>query len=151
MGGSGWWCRMCPPRICQVFSILSFFWYRCPTFFPFFLKVRPYSYAYLVSYLDVRTRSSPCTSIVRVWSYGRSGATVHFFLFPYLYLFASTQVSRHNTLPPSSSVESNETPRSHIANQTKTMKTFCEVCTAAPASLVCCADDAVMCGTCDQR
>mmetsp|Transcript_10896 Transcript_10896/g.26654 ORF Transcript_10896/g.26654 Transcript_10896/m.26654 type:complete len:243 (-) Transcript_10896:1388-2116(-) len=29
------------------------------------------------------------------------------------------------------------------------MKTFCEVCTAAPASLVCCADDAVMCGTCD--
>eukprot|EP00227_Mantoniella_beaufortii_P007838 CAMPEP_0197574854 /NCGR_PEP_ID=MMETSP1326-20131121/446_1 /TAXON_ID=1155430 /ORGANISM="Genus nov. species nov., Strain RCC2288" /LENGTH=268 /DNA_ID=CAMNT_0043137511 /DNA_START=79 /DNA_END=885 /DNA_ORIENTATION=- len=29
------------------------------------------------------------------------------------------------------------------------MKTFCEVCTAAPATLVCCADDAVMCGTCD--
>jgi hypothetical protein len=29
------------------------------------------------------------------------------------------------------------------------MKTFCEVCTAAPATLVCCADDAVMCGSCD--
>ena len=31
------------------------------------------------------------------------------------------------------------------------MKTFCEVCTANPATLVCCADDAVMCGSCDQR
>ena len=31
------------------------------------------------------------------------------------------------------------------------MKTFCELCTAAPATLVCCADDAVMCGTCDER
>lgn len=31
------------------------------------------------------------------------------------------------------------------------MKTFCEVCTANPATLVCVADDAVMCSTCDQR
>ena len=31
------------------------------------------------------------------------------------------------------------------------MKTFCEVCTTNPATLVCCADDAVMCGSCDQR
>jgi len=31
------------------------------------------------------------------------------------------------------------------------MKTFCEVCTANPATVVCCADDAVMCSTCDQR
>ena len=31
------------------------------------------------------------------------------------------------------------------------MKTFCEVCTTNPAALVCCADDAVMCGSCDQR
>jgi hypothetical protein len=31
------------------------------------------------------------------------------------------------------------------------MKTFCEVCTANPATLFCCADDAVMCGSCDQR
>lgn len=30
------------------------------------------------------------------------------------------------------------------------MKTFCEVCTANPAVLVCCADDAVMCGPCEQ-
>jgi len=30
------------------------------------------------------------------------------------------------------------------------MKTFCEVCTANPAVMVCCADDAVMCGSCDQ-
>ena len=31
------------------------------------------------------------------------------------------------------------------------MKTFCEVCTTNPAALVCCADDAVMCGSCDER
>ena len=31
------------------------------------------------------------------------------------------------------------------------MKTFCEVCTANPATLVCLADDAVMCDTCDKR
>ena len=31
------------------------------------------------------------------------------------------------------------------------MKTFCEVCTANLATVVCCADDAVMCSTCDQR
>ena len=31
------------------------------------------------------------------------------------------------------------------------MKTFCEVCTVNPATVVCCADDAVMCSTCDQR
>ena len=31
------------------------------------------------------------------------------------------------------------------------MKTFCEVCTTNPAALVCCADDEVMCGSCDER
>ena len=31
------------------------------------------------------------------------------------------------------------------------MKTFCEVCTSVPATLVCCADDALMCASCDER
>merc|ERR1712100_937263 len=38
-----------------------------------------------------------------------------------------------------------QTP-SNLAN----MNTFCEVCTTNPAALVCCADDAVMCGSCDE-
>jgi hypothetical protein len=32
-----------------------------------------------------------------------------------------------------------------------TMRTVCEVCTSAPASRMCVADDALLCGTCDDR
>ena len=41
--------------------------------------------------------------------------------------------------------------RLHLPPDAFDMKTFCEVCTAKPATLVCCADDAVMCDSCDSR
>ena len=41
--------------------------------------------------------------------------------------------------------------RLHLPPDAFDMKTFCEVCTAKPATLVCCADDAVMCDSCDAR